>query len=211
MNQGRSRLFENISMRVRFALLLLGYIVLHGCTALPNHAVVQDMRYSQWSHNRHELMQKFPVWQWEGRALIQDNGKVQRVNIAWHTQSDALRIELSGPFGMGGATVEMNPQGAFLKVGDQVLRAQTVQHLVTRYMAWPVPVLQMQKWYWGLGTSMKGAEFDEVGQLKHLTDGGWELEYSDYRKVKGILFPYKLRARNGQTLVKLKISQWQLL
>ena len=192
------------------AFLVLFYAVLQGCTAFPKESAVAESQYYQWANNRQQMMQQISSWRWQGRALIQNNEQVQSLNMAWFNQKDAIQLQLSGPFGLGAATIDINARGAMLSMGNKVVRAASLTELVSPYLMWPVSSRQMQAWFWGIATTVKHAEFNQASQLVRLQDGDWTLDFGDYRKIQGVIMPYKIRVQKGENLFKLKISQWQL-
>lgn len=156
---------------------------------------------------------EFSDWQLNGRIALTHGDQGWHASLLWQQQADAYQLKVSGPLGQGGfqlagdeagvVLVDAEGNSSFAHDGDALLLQAT---------GWHLPVVGLRYWVRGLPVpdTESTREYDEAGQLSHLEQSGWIINYQRYQLVEGAAVPSKMRLARDDIAVRLVISQWQL-
>ena len=90
-------------------------------------------------------------------------------------------IQLFGPFGGGRVHISEKLDRAILADGaGQEIHGRSAEEVLFNALAWSVPFTEMGYWIRGLPAPGKhdGIGLDYGGRARHLTQRGWQIEYS---------------------------------
>ena len=121
---------------------------------------------------------------------------------------------LIAPFGKGTVELSTRAGAAHLRTHDnRRLSGDSAAELLWRHFGWRLPVGGLPYWIRGLpqpDTRIEALILDERQQLRQLRQSGWDIRYSDYRRVDDYLLPAKMRLENSALRVKLAVTAWTL-
>lgn len=194
-------------------LLIVSLLALAGCETLaPRVEGPADLRAWQ---ERRAWLEDLDAWQLEGRAAIKAYDDGWNANIDWVQVGDHLDVNFSGPLGVGSARIAGTPEQLEVHTTEG-------EHFVTQdpetdlywQLGWTAPVDRMA--YWVLGLPGPGGEqlleVDAAGRLLQLQQGGWQVDYIDYRVLDdGRAMPRKIEMRRDGVRIRLVVSDWQLV
>lgn len=105
-----------------------------------------------------------------------------------HVAQQAFHLRLSGPLGVGGATIDQDTQGVRLtRSGKPTVYAHDLQRLMKSQLGWSVPVHQLSRWLFG----------QPVDGLRRTMSC-----------FNGQQLPSKIRLQTPSGLVKLSLKHW---
>lgn len=194
-------------------LLAVSLLALTGCETLaPRVDGPADLQAWQ---ERRAWLEDLDSWQLEGRVAIAAYDDGWNANIDWVQVGDHLDVNFSGPLGVGSARIAGTSD--WLEV-----HTTEGEHFVTQdpetdlywQLGWTAPVDRMA--YWVLGLPGPGGEqlmeVDAAGRLLQLQQGGWIVEYIDYRVLDdGRAMPRKIEMQRDGVRIRLVVSDWQLI
>jgi len=169
-----------------------------------------------------------PVASWpERRAALQDIGRfglAGRVAVAagsqgfsaglrWTQRGELATVELSAPLGIGAARVEQSPSLLRLRTSRGVeVEGEEARELLRHDFGFDPPLESLRYWLLGVGdpASPAAETLDDAQRLAHLEQGGWSLDYGDYRRAGSQWLPRRLTLRRGEVRVRLLVRDWRL-
>lgn len=194
-------------------LLIASLLVLAGCETLaPRVEGPADLQAWQ---ERRAWLEELDSWQLEGRVAIAAYDDGWNANVDWVQVGEHLDVNFSGPLGVGSARIAGTPERLEVHTTEG-------EHFVTQdpetdlywQLGWTAPIDRMA--YWVLGLPGPGGdpllEVDAAGRLLQLQQGGWTVDYIDYRVLAdGRAMPRKLNMQRSGVRIRLIVSDWQLL
>lgn len=183
-----------------FAGLFLTTLLLSGCAATPHLKTSRSAA-------------EFSDWQLDGRIALTHGDQGWHASLLWQQRTDGYQLKVSGPLGQGGfqlagddhgvVLVDAEGHSSFATDGDALLLQAT---------GWHLPVVGLRYWVRGLPVPDIEATrvYDESGQLSHLEQSGWSIDYQRYQLVEGVALPSKMQLARDDVAVRLVINQWQL-
>lgn len=194
-------------------LLIVSLLVLAGCETLAPR-VEGPANLQAWQERR-TWLEDLDTWQLEGRVAIAAYDDGWNANLDWVQIGEHLDVNFSGPLGVGSARIA--------GTSDRLeVHTTEGEHFVTRdpetdlywQLGWTAPIDRMA--YWVLGLPGPGREelleVDAAGRLLQLQQGGWQVNYIDYRVLDdGRAMPRKIEMRRDGVRIRLVVSDWQLL
>ena len=194
-------------------LLIASLLALAGCETLaPRVDGPADLQAWQ---ERRAWLEALDTWQLEGRVAIAAHDDGWNANIDWVQVGDHLDVNFSGPLGVGSARIA--------GTSDRLeVHTTEGEHFVTQdpetdlywQLGWTAPVDRMA--YWVLGLPGPGGEqlleVDAAGRMLQLQQGGWTVDYIDYRVLDdGRAMPRKIEMQREGVRIRLVVSDWQLV
>lgn len=156
-----------------------------------------------------------------GLAVYSVDGKVAwrapedrgRATLSWAQTPERTRIVLSGPFGAGAAVLEEGPDGAVLRLGEEVRTAAAAGTLLEAELGIPLPVAQARHWVLGMLAPGAGhvAERDESGRPARIEQAGWDIVFARRRSVDGFALPGRIEMVRGDVRVLFVATRWRPL
>jgi outer membrane lipoprotein LolB len=161
--------------------------------------------------SRQSLLGQVDEWAFNGRIGVAAGDEGFSGSLRWTQDGDDFEATVSGPLGIGTVRLEGNGSRVQLtdKDGNRTVLEDAERDLYLRY-GWTIPVRSLR--YWALGIPDPGlpaeTEFGSDGQLRSLTQGGWQVDITRYGEGGGQAMPTRLKAASEQTRVKLAIHKW---
>ena len=190
---------------------LLGLALLSACATTASFTAPGP----DWETHRAQL-QSLKSWQARGKILVRDavsqashqgSKPGASARLRWSQGGDAARLELSGPLGASPVIVEISEASHKKNTSGRIFRDGTWGSLAAgrealeRDLGWPLPLECLPWWLRGLPAPPGGGcpssddpRLDlKEARLVRLRQGGWTLEYADYRPYGGALLPGSIR------------------
>ncbi len=188
-------------------LLMLGLLV--GCSVAPP-LVPTDTPEQAWQEHRAQML-AVSHWRLNGRLLVVSGHETWNTGLNWQQQGEAYQIMITAPLGQGSMRLVGDPQRVTLESHEgERWFSDHPEQLLAEQLGWRVPVSALR--YWVLGLPAPGdyqPTLNEAGLLGGLVQGGWEIEFRDYRERDGVMLPGRIFANNHQARVRLIIGEWR--
>ncbi len=154
-------------------------------------------------------------WALQGRVGLSNGRDGGSGHIDWRQDGMHYDVTLSAPithqsWRLGGDANMARLDG--LTGGPR--EGADAQTLLRDATGWVIPVTALASWVRGVAAATLPAprlQFAPDGHLSQLQQGGWTIDYSDWRMqpALGIELPHRLNASQGDAKVRLVIDQWQ--
>jgi outer membrane lipoprotein LolB len=193
--------------RLIFLLLLLG-----GCAHKGSLTPPQDVI----EHQRQ--VQAMGDWELTGKLGLRTANDSGSANVKWAQQIANYQINLSGPLGQKSMIITGTPDKVRLEqTGEPAQEAKTAEALIKKSAGWTLPVTQLAYWVRGVPAPklrITHLQQNESGLIAQLIQGGWSINYSNYRDqtFNGVILPLpgKITAEYSDVRLVLVIRNWQL-
>ncbi|MGE5624204.1 MAG: lipoprotein insertase outer membrane protein LolB [Bacillota bacterium] len=197
---------------LRLTLLAAGVFSLAACASLQEHAPEGPANGTAWAARQAELA-ALTDWELSGRVAIIEGKDGGSGSLDWKQQGNRLSFDFRGPLGAGAVHIE--GEGNTLRVktsrGDDFVTDDPELDFAER-LHMPLPVLSMR--YWMLGLPDPAAPYDKdmdaQGELTHLKQGGWRVDYLEYADVQGHNLPSRVTLARDDVRIKLVMDAWTL-
>lgn len=208
-------------MLTKKIILALTVLVISACgTVAPSKPTAvlnpQEIR-EQWAKNQEQLS-RLSAWAIKGKAAVRSEAESGTVSMFWQQSPRDFQIKLVAPFGRGTLDIQSDEQGVMMQdAKGRVHRSATAQGLVWAKTGWEIPFEDMQGWVVGLAGDPTNATIQVDSQARTLgfTSKGWDVSYPAYRLVDTqagpIHLPRKVYIKSKNLVVKLSISEWQVI
>ena len=196
----------------RAALLAAGALSLAACASLPGHAPSGAPDEAAWSARAGRLT-ALTAWVLSGRVAVDDGKEGGSGSLDWKQDGDLFDFDFRGPLGAGAVHIQGDGDALWVKTsrGDDFVTRDPERDFAER-LHMPLPLLSMR--YWMLGLPDPGAPYDKQvdarGELIHLEQRGWQVEYLGYADVQGYTLPVKLTLTRDAVRIKLAMDTWTL-
>jgi outer membrane lipoprotein LolB len=148
-----------------------------------------------------------------GRVAISTPGSGVNASINWRQDGQRSRITLDGPFGAGGAEIELDGERIDLRTSKGVhLEGEAASEELTRQLGFPLPLPALRYWVRGVPAPNLAATEDvdaNAQRLTRLMQDGWEIDYTAYLDDRSEALPKRLAAAREGTRVKLIVDRWE--
>lgn len=194
---------------IRANVVLLCCILLVACAVRPP---VAPSDRDLWLA-RKVVLTELQAWSVTGRIGVTTEREGWHASLFWTQQGQDYLIDLIGPLGQGRIRIQGDASGVTVQTADgRVLSAEDPELLLKETVGVAVPVTGLKHWIRGLPAPIRhtGLSSDDQGRLTHLEQGGWVIDYTDYRQVENLDLPTRIRARQGDIQVRLAIGEWNL-
>ncbi len=201
-------------MRSNFILIwsLITALLTTACSSVPTATPDQTEREYLYGIKSAEL-KKAQWWALKGRLAVNDGKDGGSGHLNWLKRDQYSSMSFHGAFGRGAWKLNEDENGAVLEWSDgRVKRAESVAELVERQLGWKIPVNALAWWVRGLTAPGEWdlRQLDSHGNLKKLSQQGWDIEYGRYRDLGNVSMPVKVTARRQSYKVKFAIQFWDL-
>ncbi len=152
------------------------------------------------------------VWSVSGRIFVRSNGEGGQGSMQLKVDPSGYLLTLSGPFGQGSWRLRVSAESAVLENSEFGRhQGRSARELLQEHLGWDLPVTEMLDWIRGLDRRQASStERDERGLPKRLHQDGWEVSYAAWQMGDVVLMPRKIRAQQGESLIKLVLRRWEL-
>lgn len=154
-------------------------------------------------------------WQFNGKFAIKTPQQTKGLKIHWQQIDDQFDINLYTAFGITVLKIKGNDEIVKIEADEDPVEGRSAERLIWQLTGWHVPVDNLRHWLVG---EVEGASFIELtsegyfnrGKITDSYGRPWHLTLSDYKLVQGRPMPHGLRLQQGNSFLKLAISQWQI-
>jgi len=186
--------------------------LLAGCAGLTSREALEGHgNAEQWNaHKAH--ISALDAWQINGKVGIRAPRDSGSGTLFWLQRQDYYDIRLSGPLGRGAARLTGRPGEIHLEVANQGrYQAESPEELLQQQLGLNLPVSHLLWWIRGLPApdSRSRVTLDGDSRLAHLSQDGWDVEYTRYVEQNGYWLPERLKLQGHDLQVTLVIKDWQ--
>lgn len=147
-----------------------------------------------------------------GRIGVQTEKKGFSGTLRWQHQAGGDDLGLFSPLGNQVGQIHADLDGVTLVTSDQkTYRAADAETLTEKTLGWRLPMSGLHDWV--LGRPTVGAaqilSWDDAGNITHLRQDGWDIEYPQYAEFDGQQLPVKIVIKSIKLDLKLVIEGWQ--
>lgn len=194
-----------MNMKSTLALLVL----LTACTT-PAPRPVEDPQQS-WQHYS-QWLGRLTHWDIQGRIALRSYDQAVNANLHWKQDGDSYAIELTGPLGQGGVSLQGTADSARLITGDVDEVATDAQALLFAHTGYVLPLEALRYWIRGLPQPDVGSQhtLDDQGRLAQVQQAPWQVRFRAYALYGDHTLPHKVFVENHQLSVRVVIDQWVL-
>lgn len=149
-------------------------------------------------------------WHIKGKIGIKQGDDGGSAYLDWVQSQDSFYITLSGPLGQGTTIISGNKSGAKLENSDGSFIAETPEQLLYEHSGWLLPLSNLLYWVKGLPEprSSSTPQFNDIGLISTMDQGGWTLQFERYRSALGEPLPHKIKIMSGDLKVTVLVKQW---
>lgn len=171
----------------------------------------------QHQQQREAALTAAPDWSLAGRVALSNGRDGGSGRIDWAQQGAAFAVSLSAPVTRQSWRLTGQPGQARLEGLEGGTReGADASALLREATRWEIPVQALASWVRGARAD-EGAFgaasmiFADDGRLSRMQQGGWSIDYSDWRQVAGAPteLPHRLNAVRGDAKVRLIVDAWQ--
>ncbi|HQQ63058.1 MAG TPA: lipoprotein insertase outer membrane protein LolB [Pseudomonadales bacterium] len=151
-------------------------------------------------------------WNVEGKLAVRTAQSSDSARLQWKQDDTAFDIHLSGPAGLKATHIYGMPGGVVFEQGGKTEQAGSAETLSEKLIGWPLPTTELTSWLLGLpagNSQIKYISYTPDGLLSQLTQGKWQIHFSDYQPARDVMLPGKIEAERGDTRITLVIKQWK--
>lgn len=156
-------------------------------------------------------------WKIKGRLAFKSPEEKVSAYINWQQQDQSYQLSLNTFIGINIMKMEGNLGYAMIEADDQTFTDKQASTLIQRVTGWNIPVESLALWIKGQHTEQDNVVFSDSGLLASLTAkctacAPWQLTYSNYKQVDGVLLPHMIQLDNtidSRNQIKIKITSWQ--
>ena len=146
-------------------------------------------------------------WAFDGRIAIVSKSDIAQASINWEHLPNEDIIKLSGPFGQGAVTIQLNSTGVTIdRGGGDVKSSMNPEEFINQQVGLFVPVKSLCYWVVGVPKKSQTATTIENG----FEQDGWRNQYKTMQPVENYVLPRNMTVTNESVKLKLFIDKWTL-
>jgi outer membrane lipoprotein LolB len=192
-------------------LLLLGVLVLPGCSTVPAPVIHTEPESYAQHLQRLTSIREFSL---SGRMAVQTERRGVSGSLRWEHAEEIDHFAMYSPLGSQVAEIISGKNGVTLTTSDQkTYAAEDAETLMQQIMGWSLPLNGLADWI--LGRPAPGfydqAGWDTQGRLTGMRQDGWQIEYPSYLTVDGMDMPGKVLLKSPKLDLKLVVERWNSL
>jgi len=147
-----------------------------------------------------------------GRVAVKLDGRGYSARLRWRHVADSDAIWLYSPVGSTIATLTADGELATLVTSEQeTYQSADVQSLTRDVLGWDLPLNGLKYWVLGRvdpGLRVETIERDEQLRIRHLVQGGWDINFVGYEPERSL--PSSMVLRFGDLRMRLLIDRWNV-
>lgn len=149
-------------------------------------------------------------WGLTGRISVSTPSDGFTGRFSWRQTQDRIRLDLKGPLGVGGMTIEGDDGRLTLRRRDDVTVLDDPEADLARLVGWELPVTSLDAWLLGrLDPDFAGSVNSGVdGLASSLRQRGWQADYSAWQMQAGFALPRKLNLTAPELEVRVVIDRF---
>jgi outer membrane lipoprotein LolB len=189
---------------------LLALFILQGCIATPSiKPVIENPSQNLYQDHLKNIatIQQFSL---QGKIGIQTENKGFSGSLNWQHNSTSDNIALFSPLGSQIASIRKTSEQVILEdANGNTVSATDAESLTLNTLGWQLPLTGLADWAIGRPTNspIQNIQWNEVGQITHLVQDGWDIECDEYAEFLGYSLPNKLYLRSPKVNIKLIVKQ----
>ena len=209
-------------IRLFKGLALVLVLFLSGCTTLPHKQpemestpTAKNDLNTRWLQ-RQSTLASLNHWQFKSRTSIREAKESWQAGLRWKQASSDYEVQVLGPFSMGGIKLEGDGVQVVLTLADgRRWQASSPDTLLAEATNRKLPITALRYWVRGLpAMTLPSPEktLNDQAQITEMTQGDWQVKFTEYIKVKNQTLPRKIRIENKKAdlHVKMVIDKWTL-
>lgn len=149
-------------------------------------------------------------WELSGKIGIRNENNSQSASLNWNQQGKHYQIDIKGPLGQGGASIEGQPGTVTVDVsGEGRFEGQDPEEILYTELGWILPINNIYWWIRGLpAPDTPYTHSLEDNRLAKLKQQGWQIDYLRYHPEAPYL-PRKIRLSRDSLKITTVIHEWQ--
>lgn len=196
------------------AVALVLPLLLGGCETVPEAAEPEPVADPLAAFERRQaVLGQIQNWSANGRLALNTPGDSVNATVRWQQIGNDYVIRLSGPLGIGGASLAGGPAGVTLRTDDKDFSAPTPEALLQDNLGWQLPVSGLKFWLMGLiapNIQIRDVRFDPAGRLEYLEQADWKIQYRRYLRTDKMDMPSKVFMDSPRVGVRIVVQEWDL-
>lgn len=152
-------------------------------------------------------------WELSGAIAAKSRKRGWTATLNWLQQGpNQYQIRLFGPLGGGTVIIEKRGSVVTFRDGPKRKSSNNADVLLQRETGVRLPVKNLYYWVRGLPApgSIQSKRQDANHYLTSFKQGGYNINYTAYTSVNGLILPSKIRLQGHGVLIKLVIKRWQV-
>ena len=196
------------------ACLALVVQLLAGCATRPSvKPVAEGVWPVELASERAEKLAPVTTWKLQGRLGVQLENDGFSAALTWLQDDGRFDIRLFDPVGRRVAWLRGTDKAVDLQTAQgQSFSGDNPEKLLQEYLGWSIPVKSLAWWVKGLPDPTSVAwrqEYDDLGRLVSLEQGGWTMRIASYQSDDVLAMPKLTRMQQGNVKLKLLIKSWE--
>ncbi|KTD22211.1 outer membrane lipoprotein LolB [Legionella lansingensis] len=152
-------------------------------------------------------------WEISGAMAARSKNKGWNASVNWMQRGlGQYQIRLFGPLGSG--TVIINKQGGVVtyRDGPKSASSSNADELLKKETGIRLPVNNLYYWVRGLPApgNIQSAKRDSANHLLVLRQGGYTIEYGQYKTIGNVALPSLIRLQGNGVFIKFVIKRWKI-
>ena len=201
-------------MLKRFAVCCVALVAgLSGCASQPEKGGYGDVWPTKMAAERARALAPKKIWKLEGRLGVQLEHDGFSAGLIWLQDHGHFDISLFDPVGRRVARLTGNEGAVDLKTSQgQSFSGDDPEKLLQKHLGWSIPVRSLSWWVKGLpdpATVAWRQEYDDLGRLVSLSQGGWDMHIVSYQDADRHAMPRLTRMTHDKVKLKLLIRSWE--
>lgn len=194
---------------MRFVASVLLFAALAGCVTVPPPP--EDERQARWEARQSRLA-GLTTWEMNGRIALRIENEGWHANLRWQQNGETFLISIYDLLGRTVARLSGTPGKATLRTqSGEIFQAADAERVMFEQMGWSLPVRGMSHWVLGLpapGAETRSLDINAQGKLAHLSQSGWDIQYTQYVAFEAGAMPARVRLAHEPVRIKLVIDEW---
>lgn len=164
-----------------------------------------------------------PDWSLAGRVALSNGRQGGSGRLDWQQDGARYAVSLSAPVTRQSWRLRGDPGGAVLEGLEGGPRhGADPGRLLQESTGWEIPVAALPDWLRGVRAPAQGPAalaFGDDGRLASIEQGGWRIDYADWRlpepaadplapTASRVALPHRIEATRGQARVRLVVDAW---
>ncbi len=155
-------------------------------------------------------------WELTGKIAVITPDERKSAYLNWQQANEDIDFRLSNLIGVSLLNLSYDGEIARLEADGEEYEDFSTEALIYRTTGWVLPLDNLPRWIKGAASEQDIVTLNTQNlpqKIQPICDSctGWEISYSQYKKVQGVWLPFSVEVNNPlkQTRLKFKVSQWQ--
>ena len=187
-------------------------VLLAALAGCATRGVQQLPTLENWSQ-RNDVLTRLTVWSQTGRIGIRTRDEATSGTLKWRQNDRQFFAEIDGPFGVSGLRLTGTPEAVTL-AGHKIETRTVVdpEQALLVETGVRVPVAGLRYWLLGVPDPARPSEItlNDDNLAAVIVQGGWTIEYPEYRRWSVNALPRRIRAQSGDTSIVIVVKDWNI-